>query len=483
MSDKDAGAGSTSRKGKVHFIKTNRGLFPVSVIKEAEVKPKSKQLKEDVRYMSEHGLVPQPLEYVSLYGYQEACTYFDASVRQIATDVVLTGYEIISREEGKDVIEAEKIAIETLLTDVNTEQEIFVEIATKMVVDWGSVGMMAAEISRAADGKVDSMFHIPAYSLRVHHTKNKYCQFRKNKKRWFKRFGYEPNVDMETGVEGGDYGDLNANEALFYVNYFPQNDYYGAPNILPAIGAVAGFISSREYNLSFFENYGIPAAVVTLGGDWEENSAKQISDFIDTEVKRSGNAHKTIVMELPDGGELKWEPLVVEVKEGSFKIYMKDLRDEILVAYKMPPYRVGITETGSLGGNIAGESTKIYNQSVVQPLKNVLARLFNESVIKDGLGIENTIIRFKKLDTRDMDSMIKRWKELFGMGAINVNYMLEQLSLESVTHGDDYYILNQYVLVGEETFERAIQTLSQEELDDKIAEQVEAQVKRLNPSP
>ncbi|GAH97641.1 unnamed protein product, partial [marine sediment metagenome] len=84
-----------------------------------------------------------------------------------------------------------------------------------------------------------------------------------------------------------------ANELIFYKNYYPQSEYYGAPNILPSIGAVMGLIGVRDYNLAFFENYGIPAALIILKGRWSKDTAKQISDFIDVELKGSEQAHKT----------------------------------------------------------------------------------------------------------------------------------------------------------------------------------------------
>jgi len=73
---------------------------------------------------------------------------------------------------------------------------------------------------------------------------------------------------------------------------------------------------------------------------------KYINDFLDVEIKGSSNAHKTLVLELPTGGSLTWKPLSVDVKEGSFNLYYKQSRDEVLSSYKMPPYRIGISETG-----------------------------------------------------------------------------------------------------------------------------------------
>jgi len=210
-------------------------------------------------------------------------------------------------------------------------------------------------------------------------------------------------------------------------------------------------ISVRDYNLSFFDNYGVPAALVTLEGDWEENSMKYINDFLDVEIKGSSNAHKTLVLELPSGGSLTWKPLSVDVKEGSFNLYYKQSRDEVLSSYKMPMYRIGISETGSLGGSTARESTAIYINSTIAPLQKAVNRVLTKSIVHNGLNCEHINFQFNKIDTRDLDSEVKRWQTLFSLGAINANYIRDKLNLEKVDHGDDYYIAATYLPISEES--------------------------------
>ncbi|MHA1363508.1 MAG: phage portal protein [Candidatus Freyarchaeota archaeon] len=460
--------------GRVYYLKASRGLFPLSVLRKAE-RRSSKQLKEEARFLSEKGLKPLPFDVNGLLALQENCSYFDSCVRQIAKDVVGQGWTLVesSEEANEKEVEEQKKKAREFLEDPNEEQEEAIEdIIEKCIIDWGVVGWFAIEVSRdPASKEVNGLWHIPAHTIRVHKSKELFCQVRNNKYRWFKQIGLEKNFDADTGNEVSAKAHNLANEIIFFKNYYPRSSYYGAPNILGAVGAARGLISVRDYNLSFFDNYGVPAALVTLEGDWEENSMKYINDFLDVEIKGSSNAHKTLVLELPSGGSLTWKPLSIEVKEGSFNLYYKQSRDEVLSSYKMPPYRIGISETGSLGGSTAKESTAIYINSTIAPLQKAVNRILTKSIVHNGLNCEHINFQFNKIDTRDLDSEVKRWQTLFSLGAINANYIRDKLNLEKVDHGDDYYIAATYLPISEESITR--REASIEELNMRVNEIIE----------
>jgi len=206
--------------------------------------------------------------------------------------------------------------------------------------------------------------------------------------------------------------------------------------------------------LAFFENYGIPAALIILKGKWDKASAKQISDFIDVEIKGTDNAHKTMCIHPGRDSTFEYIKLSVDVKEGSFAVYHKSLRDEVLVAYKMPPYRIGIAEEGSLGGSTAGESTRIYAASVVTPLEKDIERLVTQKLIFEGLKCENYIFELKELDLRDLDAEAKRDLIYFGLGALTSNQILTRLGKKTYPEGNQYFILSTYLPIGEEAMEK-----------------------------
>ena len=443
------------------YVYTTKGLFPISVLKAAErkeEKAKSTQLKEEQTWLEQNDLVALPFEASSLLKLKDNCGYFDACVKQIAKDVVGQGWRLELREGKKENNQEKERIIKFIENSGGERDETFEQTLERGLIDWGCIGWWGWEISRNKAGKnkglVNGMWHVPAQTIRVHKDFDKYCQVREDKKVWFKRFGLEEDINLKTGKKEATEGENRANELIYYRNYYPQSDYYGAPNILSSVGSIMGLIGVRDYNLAFFENYGIPAALIILKGKWDKASAKQISDFMDVEIKGTDNAHKTMCIHPGRDSTFEYIKLSVEVKEGSFAVYHKSLRDEVLVAYKMPPYRIGIAEEGSLGGSTAGESTKIYVASVVTPLEKDIERLVTQKLIFEGLKCENYIFELKELDLRDLDAEAKRDQIYFGLGALTSNQILTKLGKKTYPEGNQYFVLSTYLPIGEESMEK-----------------------------
>ncbi len=455
------------------YIYTSKGLFPVSVLKQAERKKKkaeSKQLKEDTIFLSEKDLVPYPFEAANLLELKDNCSYFDSCVKQIAKDVIGQGWRL-ELKEGKKENNQEKDRILKFIEDCGGDRdETFEETLERGLVDWGFIGWWGWEVSRDQSagkdkGLINGLWHVPAQTFYVHKSHKKYCQKRGQKQVWFKRYGLEEAINSKDGKEIGDekLKELKetpdkaidpANELIYYKNYYPQSEYYGAPNILPSIGAVMGLIGVRDYNLAFFENYGIPAALIILEGRWDQDTAKQISDFIDVELKGTEQAHKTFCIHPPKDGKFTYHKLGIEIKEGSFKLYRKGLQEEILVAYKMPPYRIGVAEVGALGVNVAGESTKIYAQSVVTPLEEVVERIVTKKLFEQGLKADSYEFQLNELNLQDLDAEAARDNIYFGIGALTSNQILKRMGKEAYLEGNQYFVSSTFLPVGEEPMEK-----------------------------
>lgn len=453
------------------YVLTNKGMFPISVLKANEKKKataKSKQLKEEDAWLSQQELVPHPFEVATLLELKDNCSYFDSCVKQIAKDVMGQGWRL-ELKEGKKESPAEKKQIMDFIENSGGDRdETFEETLERGLIDWGLIGWWGWEVSRDNKGLVNGLWHVPAQTFYVHKDKDKYCQKRSQKEAWFKRFGLEDEINLKDGKFVGeeklkemnekDYDEKEkvvlANELIYYKNYYPQSEYYGAPNILPSIGAVLGLIGVRDYNLAFFENYGIPAALIVLKGRWSKDTAKQISDFIDVELKGSEQAHKTFCIHPNKDSTFEYIKLGIEIKEGSFKLYRKGLQEEILVVYKMPPYRIGVAEVGALGGSTAGESTKIYAQSVITPLEEVVEYLVTKKLFQEGLKADSYEFQLNELNLQDLDAEAARDAIYFGIGARTSNQILKSHGKEGYPEGNQYFVSSTFVPVGEEPMEK-----------------------------
>ena len=450
------------------WVQTSKGIFPFSIMKadtQKKQKAESKQLKAEQKWVAEQGLIPYPFEAKNLLTLKDNCGYFDACVKQIAKDVIGQGWKI-ELIEGKKENNAEKDAILKFIENSGGDRdETFEETLERGLIDWGLIGWWGWEVSRDDKQIVNGMWHVPAQTFYVHKDYEKFCQKRGDKQVWFKKFGVEGQIDAQTGndvtkeqevVEREDETKKieRANELIYYRNYYPQSDYYGAPNILSSIGAVMGLIGVRDFNLAFFENYGIPAALIILRGRWSKDTAKQISDFIDVELKGADNSHKTMCIHPHKDSQFEYIKLGIEVKEGSFKLYQKSLGDEVLMVYKMPPYRIGKAEVGSLGGSTASESTKIYAASVITPLEQVVERIITKDIFHDGLKCENYRFNLNEIDLRDLDAEAARDLIYFGIGALTPNQILKHQGKKPYPEGNRYYVSSTLIDVGEESIEK-----------------------------
>jgi PBSX family phage portal protein len=348
------------------------------------------------------------------------------------------------------------------------------DLLYKRNYDKRAVGYGAVEIIREGKSKspINGLDHIPSQHLRIHRDGFRVQQQVGAEIVWFVIYGKNKmdgklvDVHYKTG-EIYPYNSLKreerANELLWTVQYTPKSQYYGLPKITPAISAVHGDVSQGEYNTSFFKNYGMPAFAVTVTGDFQDYKLKpgdegydetktlryKISQQLKEVIKNPHSAVTILVPSEGDEGNVKVElkPLSILAKEASFRLYRKDNRDEVIVAHGVPPYRIGIAETGSLGGSIAEEATKIYKTSIIEPLQqgdeSDINLLLNEMFPASGWQFALT-----EIDIRDMLSDLKIAESLVKMASMKpiqvIRYFGERFGLEE----DDNPYLDEYYLNG-----------------------------------
>lgn len=372
----------------------------------------------------------------------ELNTYHYRSVKTKARDIAGIGWSLVPKEDVDNPNQEEKDIGQEFLEKCNPIMTLS-EINDKVMVDHEATGNGYFEIIRSEDGeRVIGLEHIPAHTVRVHSDMNKFIQIRGKNKVWFKRVGYEKDLDYQTG-EYHEKGSLNpkrrATEIMQIKNYTSRSDYYGIPDVVPALSAILGDKERQEYNTSFFDNHAIPAYAVTVtGAELDEETENQIKKFFQQDVKKSN--HSTLVLTAKNSDadydsdpiQFDFQALSTDVKEMSFRMFRQDNRDEILSSHGVPPYRAGITVEGQLGGSSAMESTEIYKQSIVKPKQEVLESRINRFILKEGLDIHDWVFRFSEIDTRDEDKEIERLKTLFDIGYYSPNMLREERGDERI---------------------------------------------------
>ena len=406
-------------------------------MKQYETAAGSKQITDAFTYGQYGGmaLVQPPYNLEQLARLPEYNTYHDNCIKAKANDTAGLGWEIKTAEDLKG--EASPSQYDVLYGMLRKQWPVLTTVLVRAMLDYDTIGNGYLECGRlTAEAAVESIYHIPGHTVRAHQQGNKYCQQRGFKKVWFKRFGHDADVRKSDGKEypiGTLEETERANELIQLASYTPRSDRYGVPDALTAIGAVMGSIAARDYNIKFFSNFGVPAYAVfitgeydlgALGDDGEYEVVRYVKSFF---ADLSSRPHSTMVLAVPSetGGEVKVEvkPLAVEVKDASFRLYRKDNRDEIISAHRVPPYRVGIAETGSLGGSTAVESTKIYIESIINPRQEMIEQHFDHLILPT-LGITDWRFQLKELDTSQEEHDKEIAEFLFKNGAMRPNDLI-----------------------------------------------------------
>lgn len=384
-----------------------------------------------------------------------------------ARDAAGLGYELVANKDNPS--EQQKQDAEAFLNGIKPSLSVVLDRAQ---YDFEAIGYGLMETPRVkfdVKGPLQTIVHMPSHTMRAHVDGNRWCQIRNGKKRWFKRFGHDADVHQDTGQEA-PLGTLDpikarATEVVSLINYTSRSDYYGLSDVLPALGAIHGDVARRDYNIAFFDNYGVPAYAVFISGNFDPGDEDPVTRQTPLEktiedhfANIQANPHSTMILSIPTAGagegevKIEMKPLSVEVKEASFRLYRKDNRDEVLSAHGVPPYRAGIAEEGSLGGTSAKESTEIYKQSIIEPRQEVLESIIT-MLLHDAFEITDWKFKLVRIDTTDEMHDADLQGKVFLMGGIMpiqiIRYWAKRFGSDVPKELEQHPALNAYYVHGQ----------------------------------
>jgi len=458
-----------ARKGKAFVITTTDDVVSLETLEKYQIeKFKVPGLNVDPVVISqtemklkELELKPHPFDMPPLMELCESNVTLGAIVAQIATDTAGLGHTLPLKTDTSEN-STELATIEAFLETPNTERKSLRYILKAMADDWGCIGNYALEVIWNAKDEVQEIRHLPVHNIWVHKDGNKYARLTKTnktvKQRWYRRFGYEKQVNQEDGKEGIIGFQQRATDIIYMHDYYRKSKWYGVPKSITSLGEVLSLIGIRDFHLGFLRNNGVPAYMVQAKGQWDSsNVLKAIKEFMNKGVLRGGESYATLVLEVPGGEEngLTFEPLTVKYGEtgNTFRVYKKSLQEDVLSAYSMPPYRIGIAEVGKLGGTNIIPATKIYKNAVVSPLQMSLEEMIN-MVLREGLGVESYRFDLNEMDASDeiTPQDIDRLRRTAVITANEGRMLLEQktpMELAPYETGDIFHIEQNLIQEGE----------------------------------
>lgn len=359
----------------------------------------SKQVEEpQVSAYNLFGCVQPPYNLDYLSDLYEKSEVHHASVQAKASNVVGLGYDFIETEETKqrisateseedkkqilELIDKERISLQKWIDSSNEEDE-FQEVMRKVWVDYEATGNGYLEIGRTRTGGVGYIGHIPARTMRVRASRDGFVQVVAEKVTFFRAFGKEDPDPFND--------DPNPNEIIHFKKYSPTTTYYGVPDVISALSAIAGDEFASRFNLDYFENKAIPRHLITIkGANINETQMQLLVEFFEG---LKGESHRTIIVPLPPDSperksDLKIEPIEAGVQDASFKNFDRMNRDKILMAHRVPISKVSLAEGVSLAS--ARDADKTFKEQVTRPEQAVVDKKINKII-----ATKSTLLRFK----------------------------------------------------------------------------------------
>lgn len=314
-------------------------------------------------------------------------TYHSRAIRVKAKDIVGRAWKITGEGTRKAQIESFfRNAFGTLT---------FGEGMSQVWTDYEALGNGFLEVVPTVKGEPAELAHIPATEMWIRLDGLGFVQAKNGEYSHFRAFGADVSDLPERDPLRGE----GVTSVVHFSRYMPWSAYYGIPSIMPAWNRMALMTLECEYNLAFFMNNAIPDYAVILEGEWEEGADKVIEQYFRTHLK--GQAHKTLTMQAPNGAKVTFEKLTSDnAKEGAFRLLRIDCRNEIVHAHGVPPQKVGIVETGALGGNLATEQLAEYKESTVEPGQEMVQARLNR-IIAVGFQALDLHFEFEPYDVDD----------------------------------------------------------------------------------
>lgn len=434
------------------FIVTQTGdawnLVETDVLNQYSVKSESKQIDEEDLFKGIDDVLSPLYDPSELNKLLELNVWHERCVDAIASDIAGQGWTLKPKSNIENPSEQEKKLIEEFLQSLRPSIN---DLIYKKRYDERANGNGAWEIIRTngRDSPLYNVKHVPSHTLRrlkdgvrvvqkVGTKKVYFVIMGKNKKRIAGKDIYY-DVNSKTGEIS--YKKLpeseRANEIIISKIYTPRSKFNGNPKIIPGIRTIYGDIHRANYNASFFKNFGMPAFALIVTGDFEPDPNPGEDDYDEKKTLKYNikqqlkqvikNPHSAITVMVPtrEGDESRVEvqlqPLSIETKEASFRLYRKDNRDEIIAAHGVDPNRLGITESGKLNGGNSKELDSAYKTSLIKPGQRREEDDINYYVLNLGLAVNDWEFILIDNDPRNIERDVELSTKLVETGFMTPN--------------------------------------------------------------
>lgn len=173
-----------------------------------------------------------------------------------------------------------------------------------------------------------------------------------------------------------------------------------------------------------------------------------LQHFQDTDVQRWREQYRVYNL----GPKAVGEPLlttggaIVQVLDGrKVTDYLdadRQLRDQIISTFGVPPAKLGIIETGNLGSGSGEAQDKTFRVNTIIPVANLILEKLNFHLLQEGFGITDWHLEFNEIDYRDSLIVEEIREKRLNSGAYTINRWRAEIGEPPVEGGDDAILMD-----------------------------------------
>lgn len=372
---------------------------------------------------SENGIeiIKPPLNPASLVKIIQENSYLSQCIDAMVTNIHGFGYRLEFIHPDIDASDPgakqELQYLEEFFDTPNTYSS-FTELRENIAWDYWVFGNAFVEITRDNKGRVITLHHIPASTMRVTKIdkqstpvtetlmrlgKKISVTSQKNFRRYvqideltnvvyFKEFGDPRLIDPKNGKENtGLTFDTSATEVIHLSRYNAQS-VYGLPIWYTQLPSILGSRQAELTNLDFFENNAVPALAILVSGGYLTTEAFDFLRANFDAVKGRGSVNKVVVLEargaVEDAGQngvvptptIQMKPLYAERQNDAlFQEFDRQCEDKIRSVFRLPAVFTGQAKDYTYAS--AKTSLEVAENQIFTPERTKFDDIINNKIL------------------------------------------------------------------------------------------------------
>jgi HK97 family phage portal protein len=126
---------------------------------------------------------------------------------------------------------------------------------------------------------------------------------------------------------------------------------------------------------------------------------------------------------------------------------LQQRRDEILSGYGVPPSKVGVVESGNIGGGTGTSQDKTFRVNTCGPIQEIVLEKFSFALLNQTYGIKDWYLKFGVVDWRDDEVIEQIRDQRIRNGSWTLNKARGDIGEPPVPGGDDAILVDRQNMV------------------------------------